>query len=166
VDFYAETLLGSGTSRYNDSGNADLYIRPDGGIELVKAASFLTGIETHFTPKLDWYTYFGTEYQQRSAGVQAGTAYGYGSASANYSKCFASESTFSCGAPFKNLSQIATGFWYRFYKGSMGTLQYGMEYSYTQKTAWSGLNGAAGSAGVTPQGDLHSVYTSFRYYIP
>jgi hypothetical protein len=166
VDFYAETLLGSGTSRFNDSGNADLYIRPDGTIELVKAASFLGGIETHFTPKLDWYTYFGTEYQQRSAGVQAGTAYGYGSASANYSKCFASESTFACGAPFKNLHQLATGFWYRFYKGPMGTLQYGMEYSYTQKTAWSGLNGAAGSAGVTPQGDLHSIYTSFRYYIP
>src|SRR6185369_135920 len=73
IDFYAETLIGNGTSRYNDSGNADFYIRPDGNLELVRAYSFLTGIETHFTPKFDWYTYFGTEYQQRSAGVQAGT---------------------------------------------------------------------------------------------
>jgi TolA-binding protein len=166
VDFYAETLYGNGTSRYNDSGNADLYIRPDGNIELVRATSFLTGVETHFTPKLDWYTYAGTEYQQRSAGVQAGTAYGYGSPSANYSKCYASESTFACGAPFKNLNQVATGFWYRFYKGSMGTLQYGMEYNYTQKIGWSGLNGGVGTTGVSPKGDLHGVYTSFRYYIP
>lgn len=166
IDFYAETLYGNGTSRYNDSGNADFYIRPDGNLELIRATSFLTGVETHFTPKLDWYTYFGTEYQQRSAGVQGGTAYGYGSPTANYSTCFVSESTFACGAPFKNLSQVATGFWYRFYKGTMGTLQYGMEYSYTKKTAWSGLNGAAGSPGVTPEADLHAVYTSFRYYIP
>jgi hypothetical protein len=166
IDFYAETLIGNGTSRYNDSGNADFYIRPDGNLELVRAVSFLSGIETHFTPKLDWYTYFGTEYQQRSAGILAGTAYGYGSPGADYSKCFATESTFACTAPFKNLSQVATGFWYRFYKGTMGTLQYGMEYSYTQRNAWSGLNGPAGSPGVSPEGSLNTVYTSFRYYIP
>jgi hypothetical protein len=166
IDFYAETLIGNGTSRYNDSGNADFFIRPDGNLELVRAYSFLTGIETHFIPKLDWYTYFGSEYQQRSAGVQAGTVYGYAPPGADYSKCFLTESAFACTAPFKNLSQITTGFWYRFYKGSMGTLQYGMQYSYTRKTAWSGLNGAVGSPGVSPEGDLHAVYTSFRYYIP
>ena len=163
IDFYAETLIGNGTSRYNDSGNADLYIRPDGNLELVRAVSFLTGIETHFTPKLDWYTYFGTEYQQRSAGIQAGTVYGYGPRGADYSKCFATESAFSCNAPFKNMNQIATGFWYRFYKGSMGTLQYGMQYSYTQKVAWSGLSGATS---ISPSGDENMVFTSFRYYIP
>jgi len=166
VDFIAQGLYGSGVSRYADSGNADVYIRPDGAIELVKATSFLAGIETHPTPKLDWYNYFGTEYQQRSAGVQAATVYGYGSPIANYSKCFAPEATFSCGAPFKNLNQFTTGFWYRFYKGGYGTLQYGMQYSYTQKVAWSGLNGAAGSPGVSPFGEGHMVFTSFRYYIP
>jgi hypothetical protein len=163
VDFYAQGLYGSGVSRYMDSGNADLYIRPDGALELVKAASFLTGFETHPTPKLDWYAYFGTEYQQRSAGIEAGTVYGYGPASANYSKCYAPEATFSCGAPFKNLNQFATGFWYRFYKGGYGTLQYGMQYSYTQKVAWSGLSG---TTSISPSGDENMVFTSFRYYIP
>jgi hypothetical protein len=163
VDFTVQGLYGSGVSRYADSGNADLYIRPDGNIELVKAASFLTGFETHPTKKLDWYTYFGTEYQQRSAGVQTGVAYGYGAANANYAKCFASEAAFSCSAPFKNLNQIATGFWYRFYKGSFGTLQYGMQYSYTQKVAWSGLSG---TTSISPSGDENMVFTSFRYYIP
>ena len=166
IDFYAQGLVGSGTSRFNDSGNADLYIRPDGAIELVKATSFLTGIETHFTPKLDVYAYLGTEYQQRSAGVQNATVYGYGSPSANYSKCYASEATFSCSAPFKNLNQVAAGFWYRFYKGPFGTLQFGTQYSFTQKNAWAGLNGAAGSPAVNPFGDGHMVFTSFRYYIP
>jgi len=166
VDFIAQGMFGNGTSRYNDSGNADLYIRPDGAMELVHSASFLTGIETHPKPKLDWYLYGGTEYQQRSFGVENGTAYGYGSNTANYSKCFGTETNFSCSAPFKNLNQLATGFWYRFYKGSFGTLQYGMQYSYTQKVGWSGLNGAAGSPGITAKGDEHMVFTSFRYYIP
>jgi hypothetical protein len=163
VDFQVQGLYGSGVSRYADSGNADLYIRPDGNIELIKAASFLVGVETHPTPKFDWYTYFGTEYQERSAGVQGAVAYGYGAANANYAKCFTTEAAFSCSAPFKNLNQIATGFWYRFYKGPMGTLQFGSQYSYTQKVAWSGLSG---TAGVSPSGDEHMVYTSFRYYIP
>ena len=166
IDFYAQGLYGNGTSRYNDSGNADLYIRPDGNIELVRSASFLMGVETHFTPKLDWDTYLGTEYQKRSFGTLGTTVYGYGPSNANYSKCYAGESTFACSAPFKNLNQIASGFWYRFYKGSMGTLQYGMQYSYTQKVAWSGLNGGAGSPSVEPKGDGHMVLTSFRYYIP
>jgi hypothetical protein len=163
VDFQVQGLWGSGISRYADSGNADIYIRPDGNVELVKAASFLVGVETHPTPRFDWYTYFGSEYQQRSAGIQGGVVYGYAPANANYSKCFTNETNFSCSAPFKNLNQIATGFWYRFYKGPMGTLQFGSQYSYTQKVAWSGLSG---TTAISPSGDEHMVFTSFRYYIP
>lgn len=166
VDVIAQGSFGKGNSRYIDSGNADFYIRPDGAMEMVHASNALVGIETHPTPKLDWYVYGGTEYQQRSWAIESGTTYGYGPSNANYSKCLAGEATFSCGAPFKNLSQFATGFWYRFYKGQMGTLQYGMQYSYTKKIGWWGLNGAAGSPSLTPNGDEHMIFTSFRYYIP
>ncbi len=166
VDFIAQGQYGAGNSRYNDSGNADIIIRPDGAIEKVHSTNALVGFETHPTPKFDWYVYGGTEYQQRAWGIEGTTTYGYGPSNATYSKCNANESTFSCGAPFKNLSQFTTGFWYRFYKGGYGTLQYGMQYSYTKKIGWWGLNGAAGSPSFTPNGDMHMVYTSFRYYIP
>ncbi len=166
VDVIAQGLYGNGVSRYADSGNADIFIRPDGALEKVHASSALVGVETHPKPKLDVYVYGGTEYQQRAFGVEGGTTYGYGPSNANYSKCLAAESTFACGAPFKNLSQFTTGFWYRMFKGSMGTFQYGMQYSYTKKIGWWGLNGAAGSPSITPNGDMHMVFTSLRYVIP
>ncbi len=35
------------------------------------------------------------------------------------------------------------GFWYRFYQGSKGRIQFGLQYSYLSKDAWSGNGGVA-----------------------
>lgn len=168
VDVIAQGLYGTGVARYTDSSNVDVIVRPDGSLSTVKSYSGLVGIETHPTPKFDWYIYGGGEYLDRNAGSMldltgALKQFGYGNPTNNYSGCFAAESTFACSANFKQIIQGSTGFWYRFYKGSYGTLQYGAQYSYTHKGTWVGLNGATPAS---PRANESIVMTSFRYYIP
>ncbi len=166
LDFVAQGLYGYGTARYNDSGNADLVIRPNGSLRLIRSGAALGGLETHLHPKLDVYAYAGLEYQRRTYGAQNGVQYGYGNPNTDLSKCAANEANFACSADFKYLGQVAPGFWFRPYKGDYGILQFGMQYSYTKKIAWAGSNGAAGSPSLSPKGEEHMAFTSFRYYIP
>ena len=156
VDFIAEGLAGYGVARYTDSSNVDVVVRPDGKLNAVDSLSGTIGFELHPTPKLDVYAYGGTEYLGRN--------YSYGSPTNNYSNCYAAtETTFSCSANFKNLYQGNAGFWYRFYRGAYGTLQYGMQASYTNKATWVGLNGANPAS---PTANDTMVFTSFRYVVP
>jgi hypothetical protein len=55
--------------------------------------------------------------------------------------------------------QAQPGFWHRFYKGTSGTMQLGVSYSYTHRSTWVGT-------GVEPMGIENIVITSFRYYLP
>jgi hypothetical protein len=167
LDFIAQGLAGTGVARYTDSSNVDFVVKPDGNISTVKSYSVLAGFELHPKPKLDIYMYGGGEYLGRDAGFLTvngvPTKYGYGFQGNDYSKCYAAEASFSCSANFKTLAQGAFGFWYRFYKGPYGTLQYGMQGSYTSKSTWTGLSG---TTPVSPMASEAMVFTSFRYYIP
>jgi hypothetical protein len=110
---------------------------------------------------LDIYLYGGTEYLGRN--------YSYGDPSNDYTKCFSpTETGFACSANFKNLYQGSAGFWYRFYKGDHGTLQYGMQASYTDKATWPGLEKTVPTSPtvVSPTGSNTMVFTSFRYIVP
>jgi hypothetical protein len=161
VDFIAQGLAGYGVARYVDSSNVDIVVRPtDGHLNAVDSLSGAAGFELHPSPKLDIYLYGGTEYLGRN--------YSYGASTNNYTACFAPETTFSCSANFKNLYQGTAGFWYRFYKGAYGTLQYGLQGSYTNKASWDGVNRTVPTAPVvaSPTGNNTMVFTSFRYYIP
>ena len=156
VDFIAQGLAGYGVARYTDSSNVDVVIRPDGHVNAVDSLSGAAGFELHPNPKLDVYMYGGTEYLGRN--------YSYGAPTNNYTACFSpTETTFSCSANFKNLYQGNVGFWYRFYKGAYGTLQYGMQAAYTNKATWVGLSGTTPAS---PTANDTMVYTSLRYVVP
>ncbi len=101
---------------------------------------------------------------------------GYGNVEANNSGCategvpvndFNPSSGANCAGDIRLIQESTVGFWYKFYQGSKGRMQFGMTYSYLAKDAWSGLGGvAAGGAAISPKGIDNMVYTSFRYYIP
>lgn len=65
-----------------------------------------------------------------------------------------------CQAQTRSLWQVQPAFWYRFYKGSAGTIAMGMSYSYTYRSTWAGLDS------LQPKGIENIVMTSFRYYLP
>jgi hypothetical protein len=148
VSYLAEAMWGA-DGRYGATGT-DVIVEPNGALSAEKSIHGITGIEVHPTSRFDGYAYGSEEYLPRD--------YGYGLKTINNSNCFA-EATYSCSASLKAMETGAAGFWYRFYKGPSGTVQFGMDYVYALKEAWSGVGGA-------PRGIDNVMESSFRYYLP
>ena len=104
---------------------------------------------------------------------------GYGSKFANNSGCategvpvndFNPSSGSNCAGDIRSISEATAGFWYKFYNGSKGRLQFGVQYSYITKSGWSGNNtsptAAVQPAGVSPKANDNMVFTSLRFYLP
>ena len=101
---------------------------------------------------------------------------GYGNVAANNSGCategvpindFNPSSGSNCAGDIRSIQEGTLGFWYRFYQGTKGRVQFGVQYSYVVKNAWSGKGGvAAGGTPIGPKGVDNMVLTSFRYYLP
>ncbi len=73
----------------------------------------------------------------------------------------------NCAGDTRYLAESTIGFWYKFYQGEKGRVQFGMQYSYFYKTAWSGSGGVTGAVpGLAPHAVDNMVWTSFRYYLP
>jgi hypothetical protein len=65
----------------------------------------------------------------------------------------------NCNGDTRNIIEGTIGFWYRFYNGPKGRLQFGPQYSYIERNTWRGAGGA-------PSGNENMFFTSFRYYLP
>jgi hypothetical protein len=177
---------GDGTGRYGSSTLADATVRPDGTLAPIHNYQSLGTLEWHTTPKMDVYAYVGGEYDARTAFINAGKGEGYGSPFADNAGCFAepapgsSTSTATgvggatgfvpgtvatCTGDTRNIVQGTLGYWYRFYKGPKGTVQWGEQYSYIVRNTWSGTDSGT-TAGLAPHGVESMVISSFRYYLP
>ncbi len=153
LDIQGSALSGRGVGRYGTSLLPDVTFRNDGRIEPIGETDILFGGTLHATKMLDVYAFAGEEHENRKA---YSGGYGYGSSTVNNSGCFTEGGT--CGAATKLVEQATLGFWQQFYQGPLGHIQFGVQYSYTQRDSFSGLGGLA------PVGKDNIVYTSFRYY--
>ena len=73
----------------------------------------------------------------------------------------------NCAGDIRVIQEGTLGFWYRFYGGPKGRIQFGAQYSYITKNAWSGAGGVtAGNPAIGPKAVDNLVFTSLRYYIP
>jgi hypothetical protein len=185
IDIGGHFLGGDGMGRYGSSALPDVTVNPNGTLALLKSAQGLGTIEFHAS-KLDVYFNAGGEFVGRHFELNsAGKTVGYGSPTANNLGCYTetvpgatptagqfptSSSGFlpsnpaNCAANTRNVIEGTAGFWYRFYKGPKGTLQWGPQYSYFMRQTWSGAAGD-GHLG-QPHGDENMFETSFRYYLP
>jgi hypothetical protein len=81
-------------------------------------------------------------------------------------------SALGCTADNRNVQEGTLGYWFRFYKGSKGTFQQGIQYSYVVRHTWLGVglpgDPTAGTAAITgsPEAIDNMFFTSFRYYLP
>jgi hypothetical protein len=191
IDVGGHFLAGDGMGRYGSSSLPDVTVNSDGTLAPLKSAQGLATLEYH-TAKLDLYFNAGAEFIGRHVTVNplipVGSGQdpyvGYGDPQANNSGCYTetvpgkptsgqlptSSSGFlpgaltSCAAITRNVIEGTAGFWYRFYKGPKGTVQWGSQYSYFVRNSWSGIAGA--SALGQPRGIENIVETSFRFYLP
>ena len=182
---------GSGIGRYGAAGLSDLSINPDGSVHLIKGLQGLGTLEYH-GKKLDIYSYVGAEYASRTYSFYTNPStsktvfVGYGSPTfANYG-CYTETApgtgnTYTTGFNPGALADCTSdtradiegtiGFWYRFYNGPKGRMQFGTQYSYVTRQTWSGATAAptGGSptfGALSPEGLDGMVFTSFRYYLP
>src|SRR5215469_1835555 len=177
-------LGGSGIGRYGNATLADVTAHPDGTLVGLRSYQALGTLEFHATPKLDIYGYAGGEYDGRAAYVNsAGAGVGYGSPLLRNDGCRVESSPVNQNTPAgtntvsgvvtpancqgdpRNILEGTLGFWYRFYQGPKGRVQYGIQYSYAVKNTWTGTN-KAGTEFFTPSAHDNMVFTSFRYYLP
>lgn len=175
IDVKVSTLWGRGIGRYSTTGIPDVTIKKDGTLSPLRSYQGSIGIETHPSPKLDINFYMGDEYVQRwtqYTGVTGvvPTGSGYGLIGANLSGCQVEipAAGQACAASNRNVYELSPGFWYRFYKGPAGTIQYGMYYSYFRRYLWTGNLSTSTAAPVygAHYADQHEILTSFRWYFP
>lgn len=192
LDLGAHLLAGNGLGRYSTTTLPDATAHPDGSLELLGGGSALGSVEYHVTPRFDLYGYYGGEYVKRAyyatgtfistAGPTLGqpilTGYGaptnivYGcytevlpTASANGGGDVPGTAA-NCAADNRNIQEATLGYWFRFYKGTHGTLQQGIQYSYAERHTWEGIRDPAASEPGSPKAIDNMWFTSLRYLLP
>ena len=172
LDLGFHILAGDGVGRYGDAGLADVTTRLDGSLAPIRGGSALVGLELHATPKFEVYAYYGGDYLERQLYNASGSA-GYGRPTAATTGCFvatiaatgnntpvsSTTNPAGCSPDTRDISELSTGYWYDFYRGSKGRIRQGFQYSYLNKQTWRGTGGS-------PTAPDNMVFTSFRYYLP
>jgi hypothetical protein len=188
VDIAAYAMAGQGVGRYGSAQLADATLRPDGTLEPIRNYHGLFSLETHPTPKLDIYGYYGGEYAQRTVYTTAqGDTMGYGARNLNDTGCYALPPVSSvsggatsgspspasanpCASPTRYIQEGLLGFTYRFVNSpKIGRLQESVNWQYMQRNLWSGNNIPSTGPVIGPSGPRaldNMIFTSLRYYIP
>ena len=192
LDVGAHILAGNGIGRYGTTTLPDATAHPDGSLELLTGGSALGSLEWHTTPRLDLYAYYGGEYVKRAyyatgyfittAGPTLGLPIlaGYGAPTNIVSGCYTEVlpvaspngggdvpgTAANCNADNRNIQEATSGYWFRFYRGSHGMLQQGIQYSYAVRHTWQGIGDPANGISGSPKAIDNMWFTSLRYYLP
>jgi len=180
VDFGLHALFGNGLGRYAASGLPDATVNPDGTLAPLRTYQGLATLEFHY-PKFDVYFNAGEDYVGRHFSQDLNNAsapiVGYGAPTYSDAGC-GTETLPSvtgpsgwnfgglskCSGQTKDTVEATFGFWIKSYNGPKGRIQWGPQYSYVSRNAWTGV-GPAGT-GVAPRAVDNLFFTSFRYYLP
>jgi hypothetical protein len=151
LDLRGSFLTGRGIGRYGTSQLPDTVVRPDGGLTAIPETMFLAGATLHATSALDIYLLGGQERQS----ARIFTAFGFGNPAAILTGCNIEGGT--CTPNLRQVNQVTVGLWDKFYHGDFGYLQFGLQYSHTELTSFTGVGGA-------PSTSDDMVFASFRYF--
>ncbi len=192
LDVGAHILAGDGVGRYSTATLPDATAHPDGSLHLLTGGSALGSLEWHATPRFDVYAYYGGEYAKRAyyatgyyvttAGPTLGQPIlaGYGAPTNIVYGCYTEVLPVSspngggnvpgtatnCAADNRNVQEGTFGYWFRLYRGTHGTLQQGIQYSYAERRTWQGIGSPAAGITSSPKAIDNMWFTSFRYYLP
>ena len=157
LDFQFSGMTGKGIGRYGTAGLSDVTFRPDGSLAPIKETMLLGGLTLHAGSDVDVYAFGGQERQQKEAFTVGTTPYGYGNPLYVNSGCDIEGSPLTCVGNTQKISQGTLGFWWRFYQGKYGKVQFGAQASHTERKAFDGVGGA-------PSANDNMLFTSLRYY--
>ena len=154
-------LAGYGIGRYGTSQLPDATIGRDGAPAPLAEWQALVGLVGHPVPTIDLYSYVGTEQVGRKYFDVAGKAYGYGNPLYSNAGCDIELSTATCTANTSGVTQGTLGGWWRFLQGDFGTVQAGVQYSYTRRVIYKGVGAVGGSGNAST--DDNMLFFTLRY---
>jgi hypothetical protein len=143
---------GKGIGRYGSAGLADVAFSADGRIHPIEEFMLLGGATVHASKALDLYGFAGEEQEMLNKYAPS-----FGAITTSNAGCFVEGG--ACSQNTRRIRQVTFGFWDKFYQGSFGRAQVGIQYSYTQRQLFEG----AGYNGY-PQVGNSMGFLSFRYY--
>ncbi len=162
LELTGSVLAGEGIGRYGSAQLPDATFSRTGAPLPLPEVIALAGLLAHPVSRIDLYALVGTEQiTHRESFVEKGKGYGYGSplysnVGCNTEQPITSPLAEPCTANTSGVVQGTVGGWWRFLRGDFGTMQTGIQYSYTRKTAFDGKGGSPGT-------DDNMIFLSFRY---
>ncbi|MDE3059411.1 MAG: YbaB/EbfC family nucleoid-associated protein [Pseudomonadota bacterium] len=158
LDFQISGLAGKGIGRYGSAQLPDITFKPNGDIAPISSFDLLAGLIGHPDEQWDLYFYGGTERVSRTSYTVGANTYGYGNPLFHNDTCsIEGGSSTSCVANTSDISQLTAGAWWKFYKGSYGMMETGLQDSYTKRNIFRGIGGS-------PSTNENITMVSFRYY--
>jgi hypothetical protein len=177
LDFGLHALYGNGVGRYGAAGLPDATVNADGTLAPLRSYQALATLERHL-PRLDLYMNGGEEYVGRKYQLDPVSlkTVGYGAPTFVDTGCYTETPPSSgggfgfgglanCSGNTQRVIEGTLGFWIKLHSGPKGRLQFGPQYSYVSRDAWTGLGPVTGTS-VAPHGIDNMFMTSFRYYLP
>ena len=155
LTFQASGLIGKGIGRYGSAQLPDVTMTPSGSLTPIREYEALLGLIYTPSPFMTVYGYAGREQESATYYTVGSAAYGYGAPEFNNSGCQLAGAT--CTGNTQAVSEWSGGFWWKFYQGRLGNLQFGMQGEYFERRAFRGVGGA-------PTANMFVGMASFRYY--
>ncbi len=159
--FQVSGLAGYGIGRYGSGQLPDATIGRDGAPQPLPEVHALVGLTGHPTPDYDLYAYAGTEQIGRKYFNAGGKQYGYGNPLYSNTGCDIELSTATCTANTSGITQGTIGGWWHFLHGDYGTVESGVQYSYTRRTIFKGVGAPSGGGNAST--DDSTLLFSLRY---
>ena len=163
LDFQGSMLAGNGIGSYSSGLMPDATISSNGALIPIPEVVFMLGATLHATDSLDLYVFGGSERETATYFFTDKKYFGYGVPTANNSGCNI-VNTGICAGDSRNLWQVTTGLWDKFYQGPFGDLRGGLQYSYTVRTIFPGTGGETSAIPVGYNTNENMVLFSLRYY--
>ena len=158
LDLQASFLVGDGIGRYGSAQLPDAVVGRDGQPVPIPEIEALVGFVAHPIPNVDVYGYGGTEQEKAKYFDIGKKGYGYGSPLYDNASCETElGSSSDCVGNTSATYEGTLGFWWKFIRGTYGTMQTGVQYSYVDREVFQGI-------GPTPKTNENILMFSFRYY--
>jgi len=165
LDLQVSGLTGRGIGRYGSGQLPDASFGVNGQIHPIQEWELMFGGVAHVGTVLDVYAYAGEERESAQNYTVGSTFNGIGNPHYDNTGCEIYGNTANCVGNTHYLEQVTAGFWHKPYQGKFGRIQWGVEYSYTERHAFAGYGVTPITGGdPRPVARENIVMTSVRYY--
>jgi hypothetical protein len=161
LDLQISGMSGKGIGRYGSAQLNDITYSPTGAPHPLKENMALGTLTWHASDSFDLYLEGGREQEDSYLTTGAnGLAFGYGSPLLGYnnSDCLIYGAPSDCTGQTRQIAEQTIGFWWKFYQGKFGKVQFGTQFSHATRQLFTDSKGNA------PTASDNMFFTSLRYY--